>query len=64
MNKLVLTFGDIKVKIPNNILCNCGHTRAQHFLTEGCCEKCGCTWYWPNDKYILKLQKKYLNIRK
>jgi len=44
--------------------CNCGHYLKDHYLGEGCCEAkvkvgrrkmtCGCTWYWPNDKYIIR----------
>ena len=36
------------------IKCNCGHLMKDHYLKEGCCSLCGCTWYWPNDKYLKK----------
>jgi hypothetical protein len=38
------------------VKCNCRHYMKDHFLKEGCCFECGCTWYWPNDKFILKLR--------
>jgi ubiquitin C-terminal hydrolase len=36
------------------IKCNCGHLARGHYLREGCCNECGCTWYWPNDKWLKK----------
>ena len=37
-----------------HIICDCGHLAKDHYLKEGCCDKCGCTWYWPNHKWINK----------
>lgn len=36
------------------IKCNCGHYAKNHVFKEGCCYECGCTWYWPNDKWLKK----------
>jgi len=42
----------------HNIVCNCGHYSKDHFEGEGCCSKCGCTWYYPNDKWLKKQEAK------
>ena len=42
------------MKMPSNVKCNCGHYKKDHYRGEGQCSKCGCTWYYPNDKWILK----------
>jgi hypothetical protein len=39
------------------IVCNCGHLAKDHYLKEGCCDKCGCTWYYPNDKWLEKQRR-------
>ena len=36
------------------VKCDCGHLMKDHYNKEGCCNKCGCTWYYPNHKYIMK----------
>jgi hypothetical protein len=36
------------------VKCDCGHYSKDHFCGEGCCNECGCTWYYPNYKYILR----------
>jgi hypothetical protein len=41
----------------SKIKCNCGHYPKDHFAREGWCDRCGCTWYYPNDEYILKQKK-------
>ena len=41
-----------------HIKCDCGHMAKDHYLYEGSCEKCGCTWYWPNTKWINKIKEK------
>lgn len=41
------------MKSTKHISCNCGHLRHEHF-EGGFCNQCGCTWYHPNDKWILK----------
>lgn len=43
------------------VKCNCGHYMKDHY-GAGWCDKCGCTWYWPNDRYILREQKKKENL--
>jgi len=42
----------------SKVKCGCGHYPRDHFNREGSCFKCGCTWYYPNDKFVLKQQKK------
>jgi len=51
-------------RITRNVVCNCGHYPLAHFgLSGDCCAEvdggktCGCTWYHPNDKWIIKYQK-------
>lgn len=39
------------------VKCDCGHYMKDHFAEKGCCNKCGCTWYYPNVKYILRKKK-------
>lgn len=48
--------GKLKVtlKVHGNVKCDCGHTAKFHYLHEGCCDKCGCTWYYPNVYYMKK----------
>ncbi len=48
-------------KIPPNVKCNCGHTRKHHYKGGWCHSrnhpeqgKCGCTWFYPNDKWLKK----------
>jgi len=47
----------------SRVKCNCGHYPKDHFMREGCCigSGCGCTWYYPNDEYILRKQKEKQN---
>lgn len=40
-----------------NIKCDCGHTAKYHHCKEGQCKECGCTWFYPNVKYILAKRK-------
>lgn len=55
-----------KARPHGNIKCNCGHTAKDHHNGEGWCHskghpregQCGCTWYYPNDKWISKNRKK------
>ena len=42
----------------SRVKCNCGHYPKDHYRREGCCNKCGCTWYYPNDKYLAKKKKR------
>lgn len=61
-----------KKKIPKNVKCTCGHVAADHFQNSGYCHHslhanpglCGCTWYHPNDKWIIKQQKKKAKLAK
>jgi hypothetical protein len=39
------------------IKCDCGHYAKEHYLREGSCNKCGCTWYYPNVHWIKKQQR-------
>lgn len=53
---------DVKISIDPkyakaHIVCDCGHYARDHYLKEGCCNKCGCTWYYPNDKWIRKQKR-------
>jgi len=41
----------------SRVKCDCGHYPKDHYNREGWCDKCGCTWYWPNVRYQLKKQK-------
>ena len=44
-------------KIFARVKCNCGHYNKDHF-GDGWCNKCGCTWYYPNDKWIMRMREK------
>lgn len=44
----------------HKVKCNCGHHAKHHYAYEGCCRYCGCTWYYPNDRWILRMKKKKL----
>ena len=54
----------IKYKYHGNIKCDCGHTQKDHYRGEGWCHssghpeegKCGCTWFYPNVRYIRRKQ--------
>ena len=45
-----------------HIKCDCGHYAKDHYLNEGWCHhsehpkagQCGCTWYYPNTKWMMK----------
>lgn len=39
------------------VKCNCGELMKDHFQNRGWCSKNGCTWYHPNDKYLLQQKK-------
>lgn len=41
--------------IKKHIKCDCGHYAKDHYLNEGQCKKCACTWYWPNDKHLQRI---------
>lgn len=40
-----------------NVKCGCGHYPKDHHAREGSCEKCACTWYYPNDDHIKNKRK-------
>lgn len=48
------------------VKCNCSHYPKDHYNNVGFCHhsqhkdagKCGCTWYYPNDEWILRKIKK------
>lgn len=49
-----------KLYVPSNVKCNCGHTKKDHYKGGWChssshpeAGKCGCTFYAPNDRWIL-----------
>ncbi len=39
------------------VKCDCGHYPKDHYAREGWCDECGCTWYYPNYRYILRKKK-------
>ena len=51
----------------SRVKCDCGHYPKDHYEREGWCTgkvqwgnrkcTCGCTWYYPNVKYILRKKK-------
>ena len=41
----------------SRIRCSCGCYPKDHSQRTGWCDKCGCTWYHPNDKFVLKMRK-------
>ncbi len=43
--------------IKSRIRCGCTHYARDHYNHEGWCDKCGCTWYWPNDTFIKRWKK-------
>jgi hypothetical protein len=52
-------------KVPKNVKCNCGHTVKDHYRGGWCHSsghpkegQCGCTWFHPNDKWILMNNKR------
>ena len=46
-NRFKITWWEFK-----RVQCNCGHCPKDHYAGEGRCDKYGCTWYYPNDRYI------------
>jgi len=59
-------------KIHPNVKCDCGHTQKDHYAGEGWCHhskhknpgKCGCTWFYPNMKYIKNKNEERKRLRK
>ncbi len=46
----------------SHIKCDCGHYAKDHYLAEGWCQhpkagECGCTWYYPNVRWLKKTKK-------
>jgi len=48
----------------SRVKCNCGHYPKDHYIRQGCCDECGCTWYYPNDRYLLKKKQMLSNNQK
>ena len=48
----------MKYKYHGNIKCDCTHKQKDHCLGEGWCKKCGCTWFYPNIRYIRRIGRK------
>lgn len=46
-----------KHKLNGNVKCGCGHTAKYHYGGRGMCNKCGCTWFYPTDEYVLLYKK-------
>ena len=40
----------------SRVKCDCGHYPKDHYGRSGWCDKCGCTWYYPNVRYIKRKQ--------
>lgn len=65
MNKRYTSIWDLQKKYAptrawkgyDKIKCDCGHYPKDHYNREGWCDKCGCTWYYPNVRYIRRKQK-------
>ena len=49
-----------KGKLPKDILCDCTHPKTAHYNGEGCCDACGCTWYYPNIGWINAIKDGYV----
>lgn len=61
LSKIKLKKGTV---IPPNVKCDCGHYKKDHYQGGWChssghpkAGECGCTWYHPNFKYILRIWK-------
>lgn len=65
-----ISLDDVKIKIDPkyakaHIKCDCGHYSKDHYLGEGWCHhtqhpkagECGCTWYYPNYRWLEKQKK-------
>lgn len=48
----------------SRVKCDCTHYPKDHHNREGFCDKCGCTWYWPNVKYIKRKQEEAKRSKK
>lgn len=61
-----------KHKYHHNIKCDCGHRQSDHSNGWGWCHdskhansgQCGCTWFYPNVKYIKRKNKLKENVNK
>ena len=45
------------VRIVDAVKCDCTHPKSDHYLTEGYCSKCACTWFHPEIKYCKPLKR-------
>jgi hypothetical protein len=56
------------VTTPDEVPCDCGHLKKDHYNGEGQCHdkghahagQCGCTYYYPNAKHIKSNQPRPL----
>jgi len=46
-----------KYKYHGNIKCDCKHKQEDHYIGEGSCKKCACTWFYPHFKYRKNKEK-------
>ena len=56
-----MDFRYFKIKKPtltnkkfSRVKCDCGHYPKDHYNRRGWCDECGCTWYHPNYRYVLR----------
>ena len=47
-----------------HVKCDCGCYMKDHFGDAGWCNKCGCTWYHPNHKYIMRERNREVEKKK
>ncbi len=41
----------------DKVKCDCTHYPKDHYGRWGWCDKCGCTWYYPNVRWVRRKQK-------
>jgi len=39
------------VTIADSVKCDCQHEKRDHYLGQGQCHKCACTWFHPEIQY-------------
>ncbi len=52
------------IKTRKDCKCDCGHQKNSHYIGEGQCRYCGCTWFHPNIERIKVRQRKAKNVKK
>jgi len=45
------------IKIVGDVKCDCTHAKKAHYLEEGCCKNCACTWFHPEIQYCKPLKR-------